>query len=519
MKKFYSGTVWFIESRYEASAAEKPVMGSGVVVWLKKTGDKSQPRKYLLTCSHVVRGGTATGPLQTKIACWPPGKGYVPVGAHDAWPDGPDDGTWTAKVFDTLGRSPDAIDPNDVSEADDWVLLDVDDADFQEYPAICDWGELRKGDQITVVGYPGGAMRWITGTPVEPYEASRFRAGRSSDSPGTLKLEGSDNTAPGMSGGGVFEPSGRLVGLHRAQSKETLEFGAVRASHIKSMLAARDFELVPDCRRPRWPRWTIAALTLVIFAILSLFSIIFGPTVVESEDVGLGRDFQEFSELWNQEDPRAQDRISKKLGRYSVMIDWDDLEIVRTEPGEGKSGYYFVVGKGVKEKKPQVKIPLNEGFHASAATSHRTLDNLRGQLIIDMKENVSELTVILDDEERHKLVEYDPIEFGKMQELMNPNSGQRARLPDFEGVHVTGWRIPEPSRVKPIANGGTEYTINHPVYLDPSVDPSEWSFIYIVVEDEEDEVTSGSVVDGTIFLATKRAVKVKAETIRNKVTP
>ena len=516
MNKTFSNTVWFIESRYTEKASEVPTMGSGVVVWLKTKGDDSDPKKYLLTCSHVVRGGTQTGPLQTKIACWPTGNSYIKVETYAEWPTAPKDGTWTATVFDVLNRPTTDIDANEVSPGDDWILLDVDDPDFQEYPSISAWGELRKGNRITIVGYPGGASHWITGTPVEPYQASGFRAGRSSDSPGTLKLEGEDRTAPGMSGGGVFEPNGKLVGLHRAQNQQTLEFGAVKASHIQSMLSARGFELVPDKRNSEGEGegngslFIVLALTLLAILIAAIIYFYPSPSEVKSEAVGLGRDFADFQALWNSEDPREKPRISEKLKKHSVTIDWDDLAIVRTEPTAGEGGSYFV---GSEDEEPEIRIPLNENFHESAAVNHRTLDNVRGQLIVNNEKNPPELTVVLTKAERPELIEYDPITFDQFQQLMRPTSEMQSQLSDFKGVYVSNWRIPtSPSHVKPLGQGIQQFEIAHPA--NETSAPAKWSFIYIIV-DRDREISLGSLASGIIIDSTGRSAKIKAHSIRN----
>lgn len=481
-------------------------MGSAVVVWLEAPERQLKPQKYLLTCCHVVRGGSDHGPLQSKIACWPPGKSYVPLAAHPSWPDGPDDGTWTAKVFDVLERPASDFDQDDVSAADDWVLLEVDDADFQEYQAVSNWAGLRNGRKVTVVGYPGGSNDWINGDTVEPYEATGFTVGKESASPGTLSLKGKDRTAGGMSGGGLFEPDGTLVGLHRAQSKESLQFGAVRAEHIQEMLSARGYKLLPGKQRPKKPPWLILVLVALITLTFGALWYFNQPRPKKTtEAVGLGYDFSEFRHAWSLS-MKKKDAIIKDLGRYDVSTNWDHLDVLNSEPIDDTSGIYIV---GIKGELPEVKIRLNANFHQTAADRRRILDNVRGHLLLDQSSDPPSLTVVLDQKERQNLVERDPISFDKFLALLAPNSTSTG-MSEFRGVHITNWVIPEISYQKNIGGGVTEYEIAHPA--NNSAPPDKWAYMYIEV-DKNRSLSPGDVISGLIVQSTKQSVRVKAKSV------
>jgi hypothetical protein len=218
-------------------------MGSAVVVWLREKAPHPGPpklRRLLLTAGHVVREG-GQGPVLGEILCWPPDWGYVSPNRIPGRTSGESPGAVTASVCPSLEVGYDAGAP-----ATDWVLLEVNDPRFQAAQAVCGVAEPQGVEPLDIVGYPGGALSWPDGARVESIQSRDFTAQRHPQDPGTLRLNGPDATAPGMSGGGIFNRRGELVGIHRAQSKAQLEFGGVAAEHIRLEIAARGWEIVEE---------------------------------------------------------------------------------------------------------------------------------------------------------------------------------------------------------------------------------------------------------------------------------
>lgn len=233
-------------------------MGSAVLVEIEHRDEPRKVRRYLLTCAHVVRrkpGGSGGwgGPVFDEILCWRPGQGYTRtyrdkrrIGEH---PD-----VYGAKIsaLSPCGGRPDAL-PDELRDAaHDWVLLDIEDAAFQREGRPVRWSGIEDGDEVRIVGYPGGAglarhaegtRIWVNGSIVENLASGPFGQQRTPE-PGMLSLSGMDETRPGMSGGGIFDRTGALVGLHRAADDMAMQRNAIATTHIRDVL---------DTQRNAWP--------------------------------------------------------------------------------------------------------------------------------------------------------------------------------------------------------------------------------------------------------------------------
>ncbi|TWU49468.1 trypsin-like peptidase domain-containing protein [Rubripirellula reticaptiva] len=239
--------VWYVEARSGKDSDAVRSVGSAVCVRLKRASDE-QPRKYLLTCSHVVRaksadGRPAAGALLPFILCWAPGRGFVPIKDSSDWPSEADCGVWTAKVVDVFNRATDGVAADDLEESRDWVLLDVEQADFQDYPSVMSWAEPDDAG-ISIVGFPAGAALWKPSMIVESLSADSFRREVSASSPALTLLTSPEETAPGMSGGGLFNQDGGFSGLHRAQSVAARQTSGIRAKHIEQELGGRGYTAI-----------------------------------------------------------------------------------------------------------------------------------------------------------------------------------------------------------------------------------------------------------------------------------
>ncbi len=233
-------------------------MGSGVLVEIEHRDEPRKVRRYLLTCAHVVRrkpgdAGGWGGPVYDEILCWRPGQGYTRtykdkrrIGEH---PD-----IYRAKIsaLSPCGGRPDAL-PEELRDAPhDWVLLEIEDAAFQKEGRPLRWSEIEDGAEVYIVGYPGGAgltrhaegtRIWVSGSIVENLVSGPFGQQRTPE-PGMLSLSGVDETRPGMSGGGLFDGNGALVGLHRAADDMSMQRNAIAITHIRDVL---------DTQRNAWP--------------------------------------------------------------------------------------------------------------------------------------------------------------------------------------------------------------------------------------------------------------------------
>jgi len=272
--QYPQNVVWYIEARPWSGTRQSPrfapakpgTMGSAVVVELEEYDEQNRPfpthriRKYLLTCGHVVRGMATNGnrkagwgALLEEILCWQPDLGYSRT-RKDRRLSGEYAGSrLLASVFEKW--SPCEGLKGDVPEnlripQNDWALLDVESPRFQAMPAVRLWGTVNKQSVLHIVGYPGGAGdpetsddAWDDGTTVESAVSKLFRQVRQPE-PGMLKVEGPDETRPGMSGGGIFDAGNAFVGVHRSATDSTMVRGAISADYIRDWLLSRHLGVV-----------------------------------------------------------------------------------------------------------------------------------------------------------------------------------------------------------------------------------------------------------------------------------
>lgn len=328
--------VWLIEARnWAADDPRKTVpldpvnSGSGVVVKVEPIDEQGRPktdpktgnrlaRNYLLTCAHVVRH-PATGPVVRELVCFESGKGYFRTepGAREK---GEHPGSLMAQVS-KLSPCPHEINsvPAELSGLEhDWVLLEMipapDFLAFQQVPAALDWAtaETSKGKPLSIIGYPEGAgaranehtpgaKYWKTGDIVVPTSVNEFEL--SDCTHGLLNYQGNGEPRPGMSGGGVFDSSGQLLGIHQLRSDPSLRNGAIALEHIDQWLRLhRQMALVtqPAPVKPGkilpWLKFAATALAiLLLFVASALVQRLLSPgyhflgSVVEHTD---GRDME-----------------------------------------------------------------------------------------------------------------------------------------------------------------------------------------------------------------------------------
>jgi hypothetical protein len=254
--------VWYIEARAcsdgDPASEDASSMGSAVLVEIEHRKEPRKIRRYLLTCAHVVRrkvagSGDWGGPVHDEILCWRPGQGYTRTyqgkrrcGEH------PDIYRASLSALSPCGGRAEGL-PEELRNApNDWVLLDIDDPAFQKEGRPLRWSEIDEDARVFIVGYPGGAGLsrhaagthiWVNGSIVENLATGPFSQERT-PAPGMLSLSGVDETRPGMSGGGIFDSNGALVGLHRAADDNAMQRNAIAASHIRDAL---------DTRHNAWP--------------------------------------------------------------------------------------------------------------------------------------------------------------------------------------------------------------------------------------------------------------------------
>ncbi|MEZ5461935.1 serine protease [Dokdonella sp.] len=250
--------VWYIEARTcspgkDFASEDAASMGSGVLVEIEHRDQPGTVRRYLLTCAHVVRRkvpgtGDWGGAVYEEILCWRPGQGYTRTYRDKRrCGDHPDIFRASLSPLSPCGGRPDAL-PDALRDApNDWVLLDIDDPAFQKQGRPLRWSEIDEDDSVWIVGYPGGAGLskhaagtgiWVNGSIVENLATGPFSQERT-PAAGMLSLSGVDETRPGMSGGGIFDQSGALVGLHRAADDMAMQRNAIAASHIRDALDTR----------------------------------------------------------------------------------------------------------------------------------------------------------------------------------------------------------------------------------------------------------------------------------------
>jgi hypothetical protein len=237
-------TVWYIEARPWSGTEDKPgfvpakavSMGSGVVVTfikVKSTGERV-PRSYILTCAHVVRNRDDL--LLEDIICYPPGKGFVAT-AENTRRSGEGVAKARAAVVSehspcqgNRDRRPDDLRNDPVS---DWVLLKIGHPSFRNQPSVVELreNELSEDQLFEVVGFPGGALIWEDGDIVKATIARDFRP-RAHAKSGMIDYEGPEETRRGMSGGGIFDDAGALVGIHRSNTDVVMKRGGIQSEVI-----------------------------------------------------------------------------------------------------------------------------------------------------------------------------------------------------------------------------------------------------------------------------------------------
>jgi hypothetical protein len=189
------------------------------------------PRKFLLTCGHVVRENATIGdaPLlkgwgnaHGEILCYQHGTGYTP--SHATRRSGEHHYGCLAVVHEFSPYGVAEVPVAKRMDSNDWALLAVQDEDFQKMPVVPFWEALREGDTHCALGFPGGPglLKSIKWGSLACMPSAGFQQTRKSP-PGMLLLDGPDESRPGMSGCGYFsEQTGAFIGLHRA-SADTLK--------------------------------------------------------------------------------------------------------------------------------------------------------------------------------------------------------------------------------------------------------------------------------------------------------
>ena len=245
-------TVWYIEARpWSGSdkknpgfASDKNVSkGSGVVITLIRELENGErkPQTYILTCAHVVR--TRDFVVKEKddllledIICYPPGKGFFKT-VENKRRSGESIAKARVAVVSKyspckgeLGSRPDHLKNN---PALDWVLLEIDDPLFRNHASVKEVckDDLSADQTLQVIGFPGGDATWEEGDMVSPVTAEGFRL-RGDSTPAILDYEGGEETRAGMSGCGIFDDKGVLVGIHRSSTDASMKKEGVRIERI-----------------------------------------------------------------------------------------------------------------------------------------------------------------------------------------------------------------------------------------------------------------------------------------------
>ncbi|MCW1887016.1 serine protease [Luteolibacter flavescens] len=250
--------VWYIECRPFATKngsqdpdfapSDSTSMGSAVAVELESIRDDGtkEVRKYLLTCGHVVRQKADAGDKDGwgmrfgEILCFPPHEGYV-FTTEGGRKSGEHQKAMFADIHPSSPHGAGTVPESQRRETNDWALLEVRDGGFQDYPAVKLWSVVEPNLFMQVIGYPGGAGHldspaWPDHV-VAPHSAESFRQTRTPNK-GMLKLEGPDETRPGMSGGGVFgQVTGCLLGLHRGSRDGILVRHSISIELIRERLS------------------------------------------------------------------------------------------------------------------------------------------------------------------------------------------------------------------------------------------------------------------------------------------
>jgi hypothetical protein len=277
--------VWYIEARAcnegDHASEDASSMGSAVLVEIEHRDEPRKLRRYLLTCAHVVRrkvagSGDWGGPVYDEILCWRPGQGYTRT-YKDKRRCGEHPDVYRAKLstLSPCGGQSDGLPEGLRNAPNDWVLLEIEDEAFQQEGRPVRWSEIDEDARVRIVGYPGGAglsrhaagtRIWVNGSIVENLVTGPFSQERTPE-PGMLSLSGVDETRPGMSGGGIFDASGALVGLHRAADDNAMQRNAIAITHIRDALDTRHnawptTPTAPPIGQP-WAWRTLAAVLIV----------------------------------------------------------------------------------------------------------------------------------------------------------------------------------------------------------------------------------------------------------------
>ncbi|MCP4363943.1 MAG: trypsin-like peptidase domain-containing protein [Planctomycetes bacterium] len=282
-------TVWYIEARPWSGTKKEPgfapvkavSMGSGVVVTFTRTLENGECkiRTYILTCAHVVRSRDKITKerddlLLEDIICYPPGKGFIGT-AEKSRKSGTIDSAY-AKPASVSTYSPCKSELGPRLEhlrndpASDWVLLEIHDPAFRNQLSV---NALHKENllveqRIQAIGFPGGAVDWKNGSIVEVVTARDFRFRVDSEA-GMFNYEGPEEARPGMSGCGIFDEKGTLVGIHRSSTDAVMKRSGIRADAIARQLLEKyqmDFSPGVSSNRRRKDWWS--ALKRPFFAIV-----------------------------------------------------------------------------------------------------------------------------------------------------------------------------------------------------------------------------------------------------------
>lgn len=227
-------TIWYVEAENGLTYNS----GSAVCVWLKSRIDSADPgKRYLLTAAHVIRQNSAGdgkpgyGPHHPTIRVWEPGKGYAPDAALEA------------QVSNCLHFPNGEIEPQHRGAfAEDWVLLEVEEPRFATAAEPVRAWSNPCPQNLRLYGYPGGRASVTTHYLVQPKDSREFRLDNESN--GIICTRGPEDAGRGMSGGGLFNQEGELIGIHRSIDNQVNVFRSVSIAHIRNQLNAVNLEFV-----------------------------------------------------------------------------------------------------------------------------------------------------------------------------------------------------------------------------------------------------------------------------------
>ncbi|MCI5168617.1 MAG: serine protease, partial [Candidatus Electrothrix sp. GM3_4] len=177
------------------------------------------------------------GKLLEDIICYSPGTGFVGTGEKTRKSGKFEKSTvqtaFVSKYSPCQGQPGSRPEHLRNDPAADWVLLEINDSSFRNQPSVnaLHYDNLSENQSLQIIGFPGGDIVWKSGDIVSSITVKEFRP-RAHPSPGVIDYWGSDETRPGMSGGGVFTDDGALVGIHRSNSDAVMKRGGIRAEVI-----------------------------------------------------------------------------------------------------------------------------------------------------------------------------------------------------------------------------------------------------------------------------------------------